>query len=95
MQTVRLHIIGKVQGVWFRASTKDKARSLGLTGQVWNDPDGSVRAIAQGPDEQLAELVSWCHEGPQLAMVKEVIVKEHPTELIYPAFEITKGRSDD
>lgn len=95
MQTIRLHIIGKVQGVWYRASTKDKAISLGLTGQVWNDPDGSVRAIAQGAEEQLAELVSWCHEGPQLAKVEEVIVNDHPTEIIYPAFEITKGLSDN
>lgn len=95
MQTIRLHIIGKVQGVWYRASTKDKALSLGLTGQVWNDPDGSVRAIVQGAEEQLAKLVSWCHEGPQLAKVEEVIVKEHPTELIYPGFEITKGQSED
>ncbi len=91
MKTVRLHIIGKVQGVWYRASAKDKARSMELKGQVWNDPDGSVGAIIQGPDDLISQFIEWCKEGPMLSNVKEVIVSEETTDVVFSTFEITKG----
>jgi acylphosphatase len=91
MKSFRLHITGKVQGVWYRASTKDKAIALGLTGQVWNQQDGSVGVLVQGPVDKLIEFVEWCKEGPMLAKVKEVIVSEENAEEIFTSFEITKG----
>lgn len=70
--TVHLHIAGRVQGVWYRGSTEEKAIELGLTGWVRNLPDGRVEAEACGPREALEALVAWCHQGPPLAIVNDV-----------------------
>jgi acylphosphatase len=75
---VRLRIRGRVQGVFYRDSTQREAQRLGLHGWVRNRSDGSVEAVAQGPPEQVAALIDWCHEGPALARVLEVGVTEDP-----------------
>jgi len=67
---------GKVQGVFFRASTKEQAELLGVNGEVWNKPDGSVALIAEGEEQNVNALIQWCYAGPAKAMVKEVIVNE-------------------
>lgn len=90
MKTYRLHITGKVQGVWYRASAKNKAISLSLKGKVWNEPDGAVGALVQGPEEVVSEFIEWCKKGPMLAEVKEVIVTVEPMTESYPGFEITR-----
>ena len=90
MKTAQLRIIGKVQGVWYRASAKDKALSLGLKGKVWNEPDGNVGAIIQGREEEVSTFVEWCKHGPPLAVVTEVIVEEVSYEFAFTSFEITK-----
>ena len=64
-----IKVSGKVQGVWFRARTREKAQKLGLSGSVWNNPDGSVGIIAEGEEEALQQLLSWCHRGPSRALV--------------------------
>ncbi len=69
---VQLIIRGKVQGVFFRASTKDKANELRLTGFVMNRGDGTVEVVAEGDEDQLHKLVDWCREGPDLSHVKDV-----------------------
>lgn len=69
---VHLLISGKVQGVFFRANTRDRARRLGLSGWVRNLPDGRVEAVAEGEEERLKELVDWCHHGPPGAIVRAV-----------------------
>lgn len=74
----RITVKGKVQGVYFRASTQDKAEELGLTGEVRNLPDGNVEVIACGRDEQVQRLLEWCHVGPPRAEVEEVLVEELP-----------------
>ncbi len=70
----RLHIIvsGRVQGVWFRASTQAQARKLGLTGKVWNRSDGRVEIIAEGAESALLLLQKWCRVGPERARVDEL-----------------------
>ena len=75
MGNVRVHmkIEGRVQGVWFRESTRKKAKTLGVFGWVRNCPDGTVEAVAEGPEEKVKTLVSWCHEGPPSARVTRVI----------------------
>ncbi|MEO6132025.1 MAG: acylphosphatase [Saprospiraceae bacterium] len=88
--TVQIHITGKVQGVWFRASAKDVALSLGLKGKVWNNPDDSVGAIAQGDDEKVKAFIEWCKEGPKLANIKNVRVEAVNEHLEYHSFEITR-----
>ena len=69
---VRLIIEGRVQGVWFRDSTRSEALTLGVSGWVRNRRDGSVEAIAEGPEDQVKKLVSWCHQGPTRANVSRV-----------------------
>ncbi len=74
MDTIRAHLIieGRVQGVWFRDSTREEATRLNLTGWVKNRFDGSVELIAEGPREKVEKLVEWCHHGPPAARVSRV-----------------------
>lgn len=69
---VRLIIQGRVQGVWFRDSTRREALGLGVTGWVKNRRDGGVEVVAEGPEEKVRELVAWCHHGPPYARVTDV-----------------------
>jgi acylphosphatase len=69
---VHLKVNGRVQGVYFRASTVEEARRLCLTGWVMNCPDGSVEVVAEGEREQLEKLIDWCRSGPPGARVREV-----------------------
>ncbi|MEO6173498.1 MAG: acylphosphatase [Arenimonas sp.] len=65
-------IMGKVQGVWFRASTRDHALALGLSGYASNLADGSVQVQAQGAVDALRQLEQWLQQGPPLAKVIRV-----------------------
>jgi acylphosphatase len=78
--TISITISGKVQGVYFRQSTKEKAKELGLTGQVKNLPDGSVHITATGTKEQLDKLEAWCRKGPSRAVVDNIIIKKLPLQ---------------
>ena len=69
-----IKITGRVQGVFFRANTRDKALELGLSGYAQNLPDGSVAVVAQGPRESLEDLIAWCHEGSTASKVEKVQV---------------------
>jgi acylphosphatase len=78
----RVHVIisGKVQGVWFRVNTKQKAEQLGLTGWVRNTYDKNVEAVFEGEETLIQEMLEWCHRGPPLSKVENVEVKnESPT----------------
>jgi acylphosphatase len=75
MQTVSITVSGKVQGVYYRQSTKEKAEELNLTGLVKNLSNGNVFIVATGTTEQLNMLISWCWEGPRRAKVIEVKVE--------------------
>ena len=77
-QTLSITITGKVQGVFFRQSAKEKALELGLTGQVKNTGDGYVHIIASGIPEQLAAFTGWCKKGPPRAAVAGVEILELP-----------------
>ena len=68
----RFFVFGKVQGVYFRHSTRLQARRLTLRGIVRNLPDGSVEVLAQGPPAAVEELRAWLHGGPAQARVDEV-----------------------
>ena len=69
---------GRVQGVFFRASTRDKARSLGLGGWVRNLADGSVEVYASGASADLAKLQAWLKQGPEQARVDSLRVESRP-----------------
>ena len=62
-------ITGKVQGVFFRGSTREMAEQSGVKGEVKNMPDGSVQLIAEGEEETVDALIAWCHYGPPRAEV--------------------------
>jgi len=74
---------GRVQGVWFRASTQEEAKRLGITGWVRNLPDKSVEVFASGTPMQIKQLHEWLQKGPELAEVSEVTYEELP----HQAFE--------
>ena len=69
---VRLIIEGRVQGVWFRDSTRQEALGLGVRGWVKNRMDGGVEVLAEGTEKQVGQLVAWCHRGPTHAKVTNV-----------------------
>lgn len=65
---------GKVQGVWFRGSTQQEARKLGITGWAKNLPDGRVEVLMCGEEQELDRLEAWLHKGPPMARVTGVSV---------------------
>lgn len=77
----RCRISGKVQGVFFRASARDKARSLQVTGHAKNLDDGSVEVIACGTTANVNALTEWLKEGPRMARVDSVEVEEIEIEV--------------
>ena len=80
MTRARVRVHGRVQGVFFRVETRDRARSLGLTGWVRNCADGSVEAVFQGERERVQSMVDWCGRGPAGASVESADVTwEEPT----------------
>lgn len=71
----RIQVIGRVQGVFFRASTKEKADALGVKGWVKNEPDGSVLIEAEADEEIMAKFEEWCRQGPIMARVDRLDVQ--------------------
>jgi acylphosphatase len=74
MKRAEVTVRGMVQGVFFRVETRDRARSLGLSGWVTNAPDGTVRAAFEGDEERVESMVGWCRRGPSGASVDAVDV---------------------
>jgi acylphosphatase len=89
----RVHLIvkGRVQGVYFRASTVQQARHLGLTGWVMNCPDGSVEVLAEGPSDKLEDLVAWCGQGPPGARVEGVELQRQDFRGEYGGFRVRQA----
>lgn len=69
---LRITVLGKVQGVFFRAWSRDQARQRGLKGWVRNLPGGGVEITAEGPKDSLEEFISLCWKGPPAAQVENV-----------------------
>ena len=90
MQQVRAVALikGKVQGVWFRASTQREAQSLGLDGYVRNLPLRRVEAVFQGPREAVEQALAWCRQGPPSAEVREVSVSWQDPDPGLKGFEV-------
>jgi acylphosphatase len=70
----RVVVSGRVQGVFFRAETRNRARSLGLAGWVRNNADGNVEAVFEGDRDRVESMVEWCRRGPRHAAVEDVEV---------------------
>jgi acylphosphatase len=82
MKHVSIRVYGRVQGVFFRASTKEMAEQLGIHGSVRNVRDGSVAIEAEGDEEAIEKFIKWCQNGPELAMVDRLDVTEKEMESI-------------
>ncbi|MBO9631788.1 MAG: acylphosphatase [Chitinophagaceae bacterium] len=89
LTTYSIKVTGKVQGVFYRQSTKEKATALGITGYVKNMPDGTVLIMASGTTEHLLQLVLWCKQGPARAIVEEVQVENMPPS-VFMGFRIER-----
>lgn len=76
IRTYSVRVSGKVQGVFFRASTREKAKALGINGFVRNERDGSVFIEAEGEEDHLERFLSWCRQGPPRARVVSCEIKE-------------------
>ena len=72
----RFVVSGRVQGVWFRASTRQQAEQLGLSGHAVNLPDGRVEVVACGSEAAVEALAAWLWRGPELASVTDVAVED-------------------
>ena len=87
MEHVNITVKGKVQGVFFRKSTQEKAYELQISGYVQNERDGSVYIEAEGEKERIDEFVEWCRKGPKNAEVTDIKIRKG-TFQNYEDFEI-------
>ena len=87
-KAIQIIVSGKVQGVFFRKYTCQKARELDLKGFVANQADSSVKIIAQGDKMKLNDLVEWCYRGSPNSIIEKVEVIELATMHQYNNFEI-------
>lgn len=85
------HVIvsGRVQGVFFRAETQRAARGFGVSGWVRNRPEGTVEALFEGPDTDVAKAIEWCHIGSPMAQVTDVQVHWEDYTGQYDSFDVT------
>lgn len=86
----KITVKGRVQGVFFRASTQKKALLLGITGTVKNTIKGEVEIIAKGEHRAMQEFIQWCHKGSLPAKVTEVITESCDNSEEYTEFTIIK-----
>ncbi len=86
-KSVSIRIGGKVQGVFFRASTKTMADQLHVNGLVRNEPDGGVYIEAEAEEDNLNRFIDWCRHGPARAKVMTFVIVEGPQKG-YVEFEI-------
>jgi acylphosphatase len=80
LQTIRIIISGKVQGVNYRASARNAATELGVSGTTKNLANGDVEIYATGSKEQLDKFIAWCRKGPAISKVSHVQTTELPLQ---------------
>lgn len=90
VQRVRIIVWGRVQGVWFRESTRETAQALGLTGTVRNLATGEVEIIAEGPRHKLEALAMWARRGPSTARVDGIREEYSPAEGRFTEFRVIR-----
>lgn len=84
-----IRVTGRVQGVFYRASARDKAQELGLCGFVKNESDGAVYILVEGEEAKVKEFEAWCRQGPPRAQVEQVGVEEAELQH-FSVFEIRR-----
>lgn len=89
MPTIHLIIKGEVQGVFFRATAKDMADEIGVTGWVKNTNEGNVEIVANGSNDQLQKFMDWCKLGPRRANVTDVEITG-TEEKFFKSFDVVR-----
>ena len=88
MIAVHISVYGEVQGTGFRAWSKEQAEKLNLSGWTRKASDGSIEIFSQGEEEKINDFVSLCWDGPNMAFIDEVLVKDTNPDDSFSAFEI-------
>ncbi len=89
MPAYKLIIKGRVQGVFFRATSKEIADKTGVKGWVKNTPEGDVEAVVTGTEEDVQQFIQWCKKGPPGSKVTDVITSQHD-ETLFVDFSIMR-----
>ena len=89
MARTRVHVFvsGRVQGVYYRATTRERAQKQGVDGWVRNLYDGRVEAVFEGPEADVEAMVEFCHEGSERANVTDLEIEDEDPEGI-DGFEV-------
>ena len=85
---VKVTISGRVQGVFYRTSTRDKADELGITGYVKNLANGDVEAVFQADPDTVEQMIQWCYKGPPSSAVQSVVTQKLESPEMFHSFEI-------
>ena len=90
MPQVRATLIikGRVQGVFYRQSTKETAQSHNVSGWVRNLPNGNVEAVLEGLEQDVEHVIAWCWDGPPTANVEDIIIEWNTSTLEHSGFSI-------
>ena len=88
MRRVKIVVSGRVQGVYFRLFTQNKAKHLAINGTVQNLPDGRVEIFAEAEHLMIEKFIKWCSKGPVTARVDNIEVTELEPEFAYTSFDI-------
>ncbi|MEO6838998.1 MAG: acylphosphatase [Ginsengibacter sp.] len=91
METVHLLITGKVQGVFFRETSRKMAEKLNIKGWIKNTTDDKVEAMITGEEMNLEEFIKWCKVGPERADVEEVKISKEPLSN-FEKFEVIRRK---
>jgi len=85
---VKVLVSGRVQGVYFRMFTQNKAKQLEIKGYARNLPDGRVEIIAEADNNSIEKFIQWCHKGPVTARVDHAEITELESDEVFTSFEI-------
>ncbi|MDD1612395.1 MAG: acylphosphatase [Methylococcaceae bacterium] len=88
MRRVKIVVSGRVQGVYFRLFTQNKAKHLAINGTVQNLPDGRVEIFAEAEHVMVDKFIKWCSKGPVTARVDNIEVTELEPEFNFTSFDI-------
>lgn len=89
MRKVKILVSGRVQGVYFRVFTQNKAKHFAIKGSVKNLPDGRVEIIAEAPESiTIEKFIKWCQKGPITARVDDIEIAELQSDEVLTSFEI-------
>lgn len=88
MRRVKVLVSGRVQGVYFRVFTQNKAKHFAIKGSVRNLPDGRVEIIAEAEHLTIEKFIKWCHKGPVTARVDQLEITDLSSDGALTSFEI-------